>query len=603
MSLPKKITIDCCKCGKSFPVTVFESVNTNYSKDLPEQIMTGELFRAQCPHCKFIAHLEYDFLYHDVRNAAMIWVVYKKSPEYASKISEIRAIHKIPYNTMRIVEDVNALKEKVSCLEKARDDRIIELCKAFVVYKLFSQQPDFAFRNAFYTAVSGKEVIYLYDIDGNSMCYDLSDDLYDYLKNLYNNSPHAERFDHNYPVVDYTWAEEILNPLIQGEVERIESGEGGMPCKAEADVALKSKSICPLCNSNIPDDSEFCQFCGTRILVTEDTPVIDSNLIVLPDLMESSEAIFHSLEQSNAEKTESNEEASSFEVGELATLKTEVTCPTCNSVLPMDSEFCQFCGSRILMAKGTISSKPEALVLPDPAESGEGFIENGVSDDAQEVIKRNDSDMPVPQKKAGRNSKLLIAVLVIAVVLSVAGNIGQFFVHSHSASNFESQLEEANKMLVEKDATIASYKEEISSQAATITSNKNKISSQETTINQQKRQISDLKVKKEYFDEIVSEMRYGNAGYAASNFCASDSVIVVDKNDTSCKFTLTANWSYGGTVSVDYSSSAAWVSFDNNTWSKSTTMTVHPLWEGITVVTFSNDVDSKTFKVLIIVTD
>ena len=113
--------------------------------------------------------------------------------------------------------------------------------------------------------------------------------------------------------------------------------------------------------------------------------------------------------------------------------------------------------------------------------------------------------------------------------------------------------------------------------------------------------MDNMQDKVSFYDEIVVGMESGNAGYAASNFFARDSVIVVSKSDTSRKITLTANWSNGGTVYVNYSSDAAWVTFDDDEWYTSTKMTVHPRHEGVTVVTFSNSVDTKTFKVLIIV--
>jgi len=236
------------------------------------QIMSGELFNVKCPHCQYVSHLEYDFLYHDLKNGAMIWVVHKDSPNYASKISEIRTTHKLPYKTMRIVEDMNALKEKVSCLERKRDDRIIELCKVFTTYNLLSQQPDFNFRNAFYTAISGKDMIYLYDDDGKEMCCELPDKAYDYLKDLYYNSPYAAQFDGNYAIVDYAWAEEILMPLMQAESERIDAVADEEPVEPETVEEPTHKVICPKCNSELPEDSEFCQYCGSKIAVTAEQP-------------------------------------------------------------------------------------------------------------------------------------------------------------------------------------------------------------------------------------------------------------------------------------------------------------------------------------------
>ena len=265
MSIPKKMTVNCSKCGKPLSVTVFESVNSDYSDTLPMQIMSGDLFNAECPHCKFVSHLEYDILYHDMRHGAMIWVLHKNTPEYATKLAELRSTNMLPYKTLRVVEDMNALKEKVSCLESGRDDRIVELCKVFTVYNLLAQKPDFAFRNAFYTAISGKEIIYIYDEDGDFLCSDLSDKAYDYIKDLYLKSDYATKFNNNYAIVDYAWAEEILIPLMESEAKRLSAPAVEDPEVKKTDSTPTGKLICPKCKSALPSDSEFCQKCGTKL--------------------------------------------------------------------------------------------------------------------------------------------------------------------------------------------------------------------------------------------------------------------------------------------------------------------------------------------------
>lgn len=125
MSIPMNMTVKCSKCGNPISVTAFQSVNTDYAEDIAEQIISGDLFNARCAKCGFGSHLEYDMLYHDMKHMAMIWVVHKESPEYTSRVAEARATDFIPYKTTRIVEGMNALREKVACLERNRDDRIM----------------------------------------------------------------------------------------------------------------------------------------------------------------------------------------------------------------------------------------------------------------------------------------------------------------------------------------------------------------------------------------------------------------------------------------------------------------------------------------------
>lgn len=279
MSIPKRMTVNCSKCGKPLSVTVFESVNSDYADDIAMQIMSGELFNVECPHCKFVSHLEYDILYHDLRHGAMIWVVNPKSPDYMKKLAEVRTTQILPYKTLRIVNDMNALKEKVSCLESNRDDRIIELCKVFCAYNLLSQRPDFDFKVAFYTAVSGKEMIYLYDTNGDDICCELPDKAYDYLNELYDGSHYATQFDNNYPIVDYNWAENILTPLLEAEANNLsveeEIDEDEEPVN---NTPTNDKKVCPKCKAVLPSDSEFCQGCGTKLSAPISEPTVSNDV-------------------------------------------------------------------------------------------------------------------------------------------------------------------------------------------------------------------------------------------------------------------------------------------------------------------------------------
>ena len=266
MSIPKKMTVKCSKCGAEIDVTVFESVNTDFAEDITEQITSGDLFNAKCDKCGFVSHLEYDVLYHDVKHGAMIWVLHDNSPEYSDRVAELRrSANVLGYKTTRIVNNMNELRQKVACLENGRDDRIIELCKVFIAYNLLSKQPDFDFNNAFYTTFLGKERVFLYDKNGQELSCELTEETYSLLCDLYYNSEYASEFKDYYALVDYDWAEGILQPLLKREAERIDAKNAAKTTPVRNRPFTEKRVVCPKCKQALPEDSAFCHYCGTAI--------------------------------------------------------------------------------------------------------------------------------------------------------------------------------------------------------------------------------------------------------------------------------------------------------------------------------------------------
>ena len=125
----------------------------------------------------------------------------------------------------------------------------------------------------------------------------------------------------------------------------------------------------------------------------------------------------------------------------------------------------------------------------------------------------------------------------------------------------------------------------------------------ELQLEEAREEASGLRFAAEQYDSILSSLQNCDIGFSTANFRSYDSVIVVNRDDRDRKFTLVANWDQPGTVQVSYSGSTASVSFDEPSWEDKTTLTVHPRSVGATVVTFTNDVDSGRFKVLILVTE
>lgn len=277
MSIPKRMKVSCPQCKRQFETTVFESLNTDFASDIIEQVISGDRFSAKCPHCGFTAHLEYDLLYHDMKHGAMVWVIHENSPEYAKRVIEVRSTHIFPYNVTRIVPDMNGLREKAACLASGKDDRIVELCKVFLVSQVNQQMPDFEFRNAFYTYHAGRDIVYFYDVNGKEIGCDLDEKVYSMIAGLFN-KPLSEMENTPYQIIDYSWAMDFFDNLPSAEeIEAMVAGNSEntelekVECEPEDESVVQEQPIkramfCRKCGAKLLSDSLFCSYCGTKVI-------------------------------------------------------------------------------------------------------------------------------------------------------------------------------------------------------------------------------------------------------------------------------------------------------------------------------------------------
>lgn len=389
--------------------------------------------------------------------------------------------------------------------------------------------------------------------------------------------------------------------------------------------------ICVKCNHALPEDSEYCQYCGAKIepvvIPPMTKPVLAPKSTTVSDVPPASDlsnptnplkAIMEAQAKETIRLMETNRTAQPNNEGDpefglvpekpIFTLATEIidgqrTYLSNLQTLNGEKITWERMGSTSVDGiNGMIDIYETFLPSGAPyktlyinmygAKTSKSVPEGFCFSEQRKVIAASASVSTQPKQAQvlpKKRSKALVIILAIICVLLVSANIALYFLYREAVSDGAEQLVAANNTIEANTKRISELQ--------------NTISTQKTTINSQQTKISNLEDDSNHYNEIIRYAKGKNFGYAASNFRASTGIIVVDKDDRDYKFTLTANWTYGGTVEVDYSSFAARVKFDKNEWSTSTTMTVIPNYEGVCVVTFSNDVDSKTFSVLIIVTN
>lgn len=139
MSSKENIELNCPNCGKQQTVSIWKSINTSLNPEMKEAVRNKSAFKYTCPDCGYETILDYGFLYHQMRDKFMIH--YVQTDESAKEVQAIWSDEKSPmmhimrdqHYLMRIVRTQNELLEKIEIFDAGLDDRIIELCKIYVL--------------------------------------------------------------------------------------------------------------------------------------------------------------------------------------------------------------------------------------------------------------------------------------------------------------------------------------------------------------------------------------------------------------------------------------------------------------------------------------
>lgn len=129
MSIISQALAPCSKCGQQQTVTVYRSINISENPELKEKVRDGSLFLWECPHCGQVNLARYETLYHDPASKFMVWLI----PEDEISETQMQAItmhtKAMGGYTLRRVNDMGSLMEKVLVSDAGLDDVVLEMCK------------------------------------------------------------------------------------------------------------------------------------------------------------------------------------------------------------------------------------------------------------------------------------------------------------------------------------------------------------------------------------------------------------------------------------------------------------------------------------------
>lgn len=245
-------------------------------------------------------------------------------------------------------------------------------------------------------------------------------------------------------------------------------------------------------------------------------------------------------------------------------------CNNCGATIPADSEFCQYCGATL---------PHNERILEQPSSVEDNLIFSAIKDD-QSLTRETRFSLDKGQEQSKKKTKLLTTILIViaAVAVILAGlNIYQLLANSknnQAISDYETQIKK-------KDDEIKKKNDEI---------------------NSVKSQLSEANKKASSYDTLISALK-NNYGYATYYFCVNQGIVVLNTGGSK---TLTLTAAFGTYASISSSTDSmnvANVIFNESSWEGDyTTITVKAgNTKGIAKISFSNSVDSSSFKVLVIV--
>ncbi len=204
----------CSKCGQQHKVTVYRSINIADNPELKAKVMDGSLFLWECPHCGQVNLAKYETLYHDPAKKIMFWLV----PQGDVSENQMKAItmhtKAMGRYTLRRVNDMGTLMEKVLIAEAGLDDVVLEMCKYVTKLEMVGKSVPAEQKDEFMASVfhfyraegEGDERIltFMYALDGQMLGVNIGMNVYQDCAGILERNPQIKPAD-GFERIDAGW--------------------------------------------------------------------------------------------------------------------------------------------------------------------------------------------------------------------------------------------------------------------------------------------------------------------------------------------------------------------------------------------------------------
>ncbi|MBR4299892.1 MAG: CpXC domain-containing protein [Bacteroidales bacterium] len=214
MSIINEALAPCTKCGQQHKIIVYRSINIADNPELKNKVKDGSLFLWECPHCGQVNLAKYETLYHDPSAKVMFWLV----PQGEISETQMKAItmhtKAMGGYTLRRVNDMGTLMEKVLITENGLDDVVLEMCKYVTKLEMVQksigaeQKDEFMASTFHFYKCEGEDdariLTFMYALDGQMLGVNIGWNVYQDCAGILERNPQVRPED-GFAKVDAEW--------------------------------------------------------------------------------------------------------------------------------------------------------------------------------------------------------------------------------------------------------------------------------------------------------------------------------------------------------------------------------------------------------------
>ncbi len=214
MSIINEALAPCVKCGQQHKTVIYKSINVADNPELKAKVKNGSLFLWECPHCGQVNLAKYETLYHDPAAKVMFWLM----PQGEISESQMQAItmhtKAMGGYTLRRVNDMGTLMEKVLVAEAGLDDAVLEMCKYVTKLEMVQKSVDAERKDEFMASTfhfyrvegEGDERIltFMYALDGQMLGVNVGWNVYQDCAGILERNPQMKPAD-GFERIDANW--------------------------------------------------------------------------------------------------------------------------------------------------------------------------------------------------------------------------------------------------------------------------------------------------------------------------------------------------------------------------------------------------------------